>query len=140
MSTIRLNTTAYFIRTIPFLASDHLLLLSFLSIRHKTKTTPSHFIKTITNYQKSNWTSFKRHVEDLIFHRTHSTNVHKAFMRQTNILSKQYRILTDSSSLKKIKIAQIALHLPRYIHKLIQLCNHTCKRNRSPQIITLTIT
>ena len=125
MSTIQSNTTAYFTRTIPSLASDHLLLLFALSIRHKTKTTPSHFIKTITNYQKSNWTSFKHHVEDLIFHRPHSTNVHKASMRQ-------YRMLIDSLSLKKIKTVQIALHLPMHMRKLIQQCNHTCKRNRLP--------
>ena len=34
--------------------------------------------KTITNYQKANWTSFKRHVEDFIFYRPHCTNVYEA--------------------------------------------------------------
>ena len=126
-STIQSNTTAYFTRTVPSLASDNLLLLSVFSIRRKTKTMLSHFTKTITNYQISNWTSFKHHVEDLIFHRPHFTiiemgsiSVHKVYMRQTNILSRQYRMLTDSSSLKKIKTVRIALHLPRHIRKLIQ--------------------
>ena len=46
---------------------------------------------------------------------------------------------TDSSSLKKIKTAQIA-HTCQGICKLIQQRNHTFKQNRSSQIITLTIT
>ena len=75
----------------------------------KTKTTPSHFTKIITNYQKSNRTSFKHHTKDFIFCRPHFTNVHKLFMRQTNISSRQYWMLTNSSSLKKTKTAQIAL-------------------------------
>ena len=41
-------------QTIHSLTSDHLPLLITLSIHHKTKTTCSHFTKTITNYQKAN--------------------------------------------------------------------------------------
>ena len=41
---------------------------------HKTKTTRSLFTKTITNYQKVDWTSFKQHVKDFISFRQHSTN------------------------------------------------------------------
>ena len=57
--------------------SDCLPLLTTLSIHHKTKTTHSHFTKTITNYQKANWTLFKQHVENTISCRPHSTNVHE---------------------------------------------------------------
>ena len=64
-------------QTIHSLTSDHLPLLTTLNIHHKTKTTCSHFAKTITNYQNTDWTSFK-HVENLIFCRLHSANVHKA--------------------------------------------------------------
>ena len=49
-------------QTIHSLTSDHLFLLTTLSIHHKTKTTHSHFTKTTTNYQKANWTSFKQHL------------------------------------------------------------------------------
>ena len=59
------------------LTSNHLPLLTTFSIHHKTKTTRSHFIKTITNYQKANWTSFKQNDENLISCRPHSTNVHE---------------------------------------------------------------
>ena len=65
-------------QTIHSLTSGHLPLLTTLSIHHKTKTTCSHFTKTITNYQKANWTSFKQHVKNLISCRSHSTNVHEA--------------------------------------------------------------
>ena len=65
-------------QTIHSLTYDYLLLFTTLSIQHKTKTTHFHFTKTITNYQKANWTLFKQHVEDLISHRPHSTNVHEA--------------------------------------------------------------
>ena len=88
-------------KTIPTLTSDHLFLLATLSIHHNTKETPSHFTETITNYQKFNWALFKHYVEDLIFHRPHSTNVYKAFIRQAKILLRQYWMPTDSSSLKK---------------------------------------
>ena len=64
-------------QTIHPLTSDHLPLLTTLSIHHKTKTTCSHFTKTLKNYQMANWASFK-HVEDLISCRPHSTNVHEA--------------------------------------------------------------
>ena len=60
------------------------------------------------------------------------------FMRQTDIFPSQYWMPTDSSSLKKIKTAQVA-----HICRLIQQCNRICKykQNRSdPQIITITIT
>ena len=40
-------------KTIHSLTSDHLPLLTTLSIHHKTKTTRSHFTKIITNYQKA---------------------------------------------------------------------------------------
>ena len=40
-------------QTIPSLTSNHLPLFTTLSIHHKTKTTHSHFTKTITNYQKA---------------------------------------------------------------------------------------
>ena len=53
--------------------SDNLLLLTILSIHHKTKTTPSQFTKTIENQR----TSFKQHVEDLTY-KHHPTNVHEA--------------------------------------------------------------
>ena len=65
-------------QTIHSLTFDHLPLLTTLSIQHKTKTTHSHFTKTITNYQKTNWTSLKQHVENLIFSRPHITNVNEA--------------------------------------------------------------
>ena len=65
-------------QTIHSLKSDHLFLLTTLTIHHKTKTTHSHFIKTITNYQKADWTLFKQHVENLTFYRPHNTNVNEA--------------------------------------------------------------
>ena len=81
-------------KTIPTLTSDHLLLLP-----------PSVYI---TRPKKLHLTSlkqklFKHHVENLIFHRPHSTNVHKTSIRQTKILLRQYWMPTDSSSLKKVK-------------------------------------
>ena len=110
-SIIQSNTIAYFIG--PSSPSYQIIycysLLSQKAIYHMTKTTPSHFTTIITNYQKSDWTSFKHHIEDFIFYRSHFTNVHKVSMRQTNILSRQYWMLTNSPSLKKIKTAQIAL-------------------------------
>ena len=47
-----------------------LSLLTTLSIHHKTKTTRFHCTKTIKNYQKADWTSFKQRVENLISYRT----------------------------------------------------------------------
>ena len=64
--------------TIHSLTSDYLSLLTTLSIYHKTKTARPHFIKTKTNNQKADSTSFKQHVENLITCRHHSTNVHNA--------------------------------------------------------------
>ena len=110
-SIIQSNPIVYF--TGPFPPSYQITYcyspLSQKAMHHKTKTTPSHFTKTKTSYQKFNWTSFKHHIEDFIFYRPHFTNVHKVSMRQTNILSRQYWMRTNSSSLKKIKTAQIAL-------------------------------
>ena len=65
-------------RTIHSLTSDYLPLLTTHIIHYKTKTTHSHFTKTITNYQKADWTSFKQHVEKLISCKLHSTSVHVA--------------------------------------------------------------
>ena len=65
-------------QTIHSLISDHVPLLTTLSVHHKTKTTHFHFTKTITKYQKTNWTSFKQHVENLISCRPHNTNVYEA--------------------------------------------------------------
>ena len=64
--------------TIHSLKSDHLPLFTALSIHHKTKTTCSHFTKTITNYQTADCTSFKQYIENLNSCRPHSTNVHEA--------------------------------------------------------------
>ena len=64
-------------QTIHSFTSDHSTLITTLSIYHKTKTAHSHFTKTITNYQKADWISFK-HVENLISCRPHSTNVLEA--------------------------------------------------------------
>ena len=95
--------------------------------------------KQYQNYQKFNWTPFKYHVEDLIFCKPHSTNIHKESMRQTNI----HEAILDADRLFILKENQNSTnwtHLPRHICKLIEQRNHTFKRNRSPQIITLIIT
>ena len=73
-------------QTIFSLTSNHLPLLTTLSINHKTKTIHFHFTKTIINYQKADWTSFKQPIESLIPYRPHSTNVHEAI----NTLSRQF--------------------------------------------------
>ena len=84
-------------QTIHFLTSD----LTTLIIHHKTKTTRFHFTKTITNYQKADWKSFK-----------HVKRSAQMFMRQTKTLSRQFGMPIDSSSLKEIKTAQITLTCP----------------------------
>ena len=43
-------------QTIRSLTSDHLPLLTTLSIHHKTKITCFYITKTITNHQKADWT------------------------------------------------------------------------------------
>ena len=58
------------------------------------------------------------------------------FMRQTNTLSRQFWMLTDSSSLKEIATAEITLTYPCISTTLSIII--ICKQNRSdPQIITL---
>ena len=135
MSTIQSNTKAYFTKTISSLASDHYC-YSSPSVHHKTKTTPSYFTKTITNYQKSIWTSFKHHIKDLIFYRPHSTNVHEANKHFVEAILDADRLFIFTENENSTNCT----HLPRHICKLLQQRNHSCKRNRSPQIITLTIT
>ena len=78
------------------LTSDHLPLLTTFNTHHKTKTTRSHFTKTITNNQKADWTSFKQHVEKLIScrHSKHHHQVHsKLHQKMTSIHSIQWHTL-----------------------------------------------
>ena len=94
--------------TIQSLTSDHLPLLITLSIHYKTKTTRSHFTKTIAIYQKEDLTSFKQHVEKLIFCRPHSTNVHEA----NKHLIKAFLDGDRLSFLKEITTAQTTFTYP----------------------------
>ena len=58
-------------------------------------------------------------------------------LKQTNILSRQFFMLTNSSSLKKSN-SKNHTHLPMHIQKRIHHCNHISKQNKlEPQIITL---
>ena len=91
-------------QTIHSLTSNHLPLLT-VSMQHKTKRTCFHFTKTITNYQKADWTSLNNMLRILS-----STNpTAQMFMRQINTLSRQFWMPTDSSSPKKITATQIIL-------------------------------
>ena len=70
-------------QTIHSLTSNHLLLLTTLSIHHKIKTTCYHFTKTITNYQKA----IGHHLNNMLMISFPIDPTAKySFMRQTNIL------------------------------------------------------
>ena len=87
-------------QTIHSLTSDHLPLLSDPSIHHKIKITRFYFTKILTNYRKTDRKLFKQHVEVLFSYRFHNTNV----QRLTNTLSRQFWMLTHSSSLAQITL------------------------------------
>ena len=121
-------------QTIHSLTSDHLTLLTTLSIHHKAKTTHFHFCIAITNYQKADWTSFKQHVEDFISYRPHSTNLHEANKHLIKTILNADRLFIPKGNQKSTNHT----HLVMPICKLIYHCNHICKQNISyPQIITL---
>ena len=113
---------------------DHLPLLTTLSIHHKTKTTRSHFTKTITNYQKANWTSFKQHVKNLIPCRPHRTNVHEANKHLIKAILDADRLFIPKGNYNNTNHTHLSMHICKLIHHR----NHIHKQNRSdPQIITL---
>ena len=113
-------------QTIHSLTSDHLPLLTTLSIHHKVKTTHSHFTKTITNYQKANWISFNN-----MLRISSADPTAQIFMRATKHLIKA---ILDAQRLfipKGNHNSSNHTHLPMHIRKLM---HHS---RSDPQIITL---
>ena len=102
----------------------------------RPKPVHSHFTKTITNYQKADWTSFKQHVENIISCRSHSTNVHKVNKHLIKAILNADRLFIPKGNYN----SSSHIHLPMYrpICKLIHHGNHICQQSRlDPQIITL---
>ena len=114
-------------QTIHSLTFDYLPLLTTFNMHHKTKTTHSHFTKTITNYQKPDWTLFKQHIENLISHRPHK---HKHLIKAILDADRLFIPTTNHNSSNHS-------HLPMHICKLIYHCNHIHKQNKSDPQITI---
>ena len=102
--------------TIHYLTSDHLPSLTTRSIHHKTKTTCSHFTKTVTNYQKAIWISFKQHVENPISCRPHSTNVSKANKHLVKVILDADRLLIPKKNHNIINHTHLSMHIRKLIH------------------------
>ena len=95
------------------------------------KTSPSHFTKTITNYQKADWTSLKQHVENLISHIPNPTNIYVANKScQNNSAFDKLFIYKENQN------STNCTHLPMNICKLIQHRIHICNQNRAILQIT----
>ena len=124
-------------QTIHSLTLDYLPLLNTLSIHHKTKTVRSHFTKTITNYQKADWTSFKQHVENLISCRHDRINVYEANKHLIKEILNADRLFIPKGNHNSTNHIHLPMHIRKLIHHFAN-CNLIRKQNRSdPQIITL---
>ena len=130
------------------LKSNLLLLLTALSIHHKTTITSLHFIETIP-ITKGNQISFRQHVEDLISYRPHTTKVHETSKHLIKAIFDADRLFI----LKEITTIQITLTYPcifaslsikkiRFpnkidqVHKSLLLNNHINKQIHEPKTNT----
>ena len=93
-------------QTIYSFTSNHSLLLTTLSVHHQPKITHFHFTKTITKTTKR---LIGHHLNSLLRISSPTDPTAQIFMRQTNTLTRQFWMLTDSLSIKENTIAQITL-------------------------------
>ena len=90
-------------------------------------------LKTITNYQKADWTPFKQLVENLITCRPHSTNVHEANKHLSKATFDTDRLFIPKGN----HISTNHTHLPMHISTVTIFENKTDQTHKS---LLLTIT
>ena len=99
------------------LSSDHLPIITTITIRHDYRLQPNR--RTFTNYKKAYWTQFTEDTESAFAQSTIPTNIHTANIIFTNII-----LMTDKHNIPKGKmLSNCRLLLEDIVCKVTQINN-----------------